>query len=266
VRRSGAKFMITLALGLAVVFAATTLPGAARGERTQVGNLLGTLNGSVAPRALPRSHPAPVSVDLEGKIGTTDGTALPRFKQVTVELAGSGVLSTQGLPTCPQARLHHADEDQAMERCGPALVGSGTLDAEINIPNQAPFALHAKLLAFNGSASATHPAIWVHVYASDPPVSFVLPFVGHRGSHSFPTVFVATVPGSVGPLPSVANFRLHLFRRFRSRGSIQSFVSASCPLPKVFTAGFAAFARATYSFGDGQSVRVETVRSCRASS
>ncbi|HEY2477975.1 MAG TPA: hypothetical protein VGI17_04530 [Solirubrobacterales bacterium] len=254
-----------MALASAIVLAATTLPGAAHGERTRVGNLVGTLNGSIAPRALPRSHPAPVSVDLEGKIGTTDGTPLPRFKQVTVELAGSGVLSTQGLPSCPQARLHHADDRQAMERCGPALVGSGTLDAEINIPNQAPFALHAKLLAFNGRTSVGRSAIWVHVYASDPPVSFVLPFVVHPGSRSFPTAFVAIVPRSVGPLPSVANFRLHLFRRFRSHGSVHSFVSASCPVPPAFTAGFAPFARATYSFGDGQRVRVDTVRSCRAS-
>jgi hypothetical protein len=266
VRQSRAKISVAILLGLAAILTTTTLTGAAHGERTRVGNLIGTLNGGLNPLVLPRSHPAPVSVDLEGKIGTTDGTPLPQVKQVKVELAGTGMLATTGLPLCPEARLQHADNHQAMRRCGAALVGHGSLGAQVNIPHQPPFAIDAKLLAFNGRTAAGRTAIWVHAYAADPPISLVLPFVLHPGTRSFPTALIATVPGSVGPLPHLAVFRLHLFRRFPYKGRVRSYVSASCPLPPVFNAGFAAFARATYSFGDGRNVRIDTVRSCRADS
>jgi hypothetical protein len=265
VGRSGAKSVIAIVLALALAIVATTLPGAAHGERSRVGNLIGTLNGGVTPLALPRAQAVPVSVDLEGKIATTDGSPLPQVKQVKVELAGSGVLSTEGLPVCPRARLKHADDHQAMNRCGPALVGRGSLGAEIDIPNQAPFAIHASLLAFNGHSFGGRTALWVHAYSANPPVSLVLPFILKPGTRSFPTAMIAAVPRSLGPLPRLAVFHLHLFRRFRYAGSTHSYLSASCPLPKLFTAGFASFARATYSFGDGRRVRIETVRSCRAS-
>jgi hypothetical protein len=265
VRRSSAKFIVATMLAAAVAFAATLAPGAAHGERSRAGNLVGTLNGGIDPLALPRTQPVPVSVDLEGKIATTDGTPLPQVKQVKVELAGPGVLATEGLPLCPQSRLAHADNHQAMSRCGAALVGRGSLGAEIDIPNQAPFAIHARLLAFNGRTASGRSAIWVHAFASDPPVSLVLPFVVHPGSRSFPTALIAAVPRSVGPLPRLAVFHLHLFRRFRFQGRSHSYISASCPVPAAFTAGFLSFARAVYSFNDGRDVRVETVRSCRAS-
>jgi hypothetical protein len=254
-----------MALVLAAVLV-VGLAGAAQGERSRVGNLVGALNGGIAPLALPRSHAAPVAVDIEGKIATTDGTPLPQVKQVKVELAGPGVLSTAGLPRCPQARLAHADSGQAMRRCRPALVGRGSLDAEVDIPHQAPFSIHARLLAFNGRTAVGRTAIWVHAYAADPPISLVLPFIVHPGTRSFPTALIAAVPRSVGPLPRLARFHLRLHRRFRYRGQARSYVSASCPVPSAFTAGFLSFARATYSFGDGRDVRVETVRSCRASS
>jgi hypothetical protein len=265
VRRSSAKFGMAIILALALLAAATTLPGAAHGERSRVGNLIGTLNGGIAPLALPRERVAPVAVDLEGKIATTDGTPLPQVKQVKVELAGPGILSTAGLPLCPQSRLEHADNHQAINRCGPALVGRGALGAEVAIPHQTPFTIHARLLAFNGRTAAGRKAIWVHAYAADPPLSLVLPFIVHPGGRSFPTALIAAVPGSLGPLPRLADFRLRLFRRYRYQGQMHSYVTASCPVPPAFTAGFLSFARATYSFGDGRRVRIETVRSCRAS-
>lgn len=265
-RRSSAKFIVAISIAIAVIAAATTLAGSAHGERSRVGNLVGTLNGGVAPLALPRAHRAPVAVDLEGRIATTDGTPLPQVKQVKVELAGTGVLQTAGLPLCPKGRLSNADNHQAMDRCGPALVGTGSLGAEVDIPGQAPFSIHAKLLAFNGRTAAGGTAIWVHAFASDPPVSLVLPFILHPGTRAFPMALIAAVPRSIGPLPRLARFHLHLFRRFRYKDLIRSYISASCPLPPVFSAGFAAFARATYSFGDGRNVRIDTVRSCRADS
>jgi hypothetical protein len=44
---------------------------------------------------------------------------------------------------------------------------------------------------------------------------------------------------------------------------MQSYLKASCPVPKAFTAGFLSFARATYSFAGGEQIVTESVRSCR---
>ncbi|HEX4668809.1 MAG TPA: hypothetical protein VH275_02385 [Solirubrobacterales bacterium] len=252
-------------LAVLVALAAVLAPGFARGERSQSGNLIVALNGGIAPLELPRQRPAPVAVRLEGRIGTADGSPLPQVKQVKIELAGPGLLFTRGLAVCPQPRLSNANDQQALNRCGPALVGQGSLGAQVVIPNQAPFAIHAHLLAFNGRTAAGRPAIWVHAFASDPPISLVLPFVIHPGREAFPTILVASVPRSVGPLPRLAVFQLSLFRRFSYRGQRRSYISATCPVPPSFTAGFLSFARATYSFGGNRQVRIESVRSCRAS-
>ena len=45
-------------------------------------------------------------------------------------------------------------------------------------------------------------------------------------------------------------------------GARHSYLSASCPVPKGFTAGFLSFARATYTF-EGDQLRIESIRSCR---
>ncbi|HEX3733982.1 MAG TPA: hypothetical protein VHU86_02390 [Solirubrobacterales bacterium] len=258
------RLRVVLALGVVAALALALIPGPAQGERAQSGNLIVTLNGGIAPLKLPRRQPAPVAVHLEGKIGTADGSPLPQVKQVKIELAGPGLLFTHGLAVCPQARLRNANDGQALNRCGPALVGRGSLTAQVLIPNQAPFAIHTRLLAFNGRTAAGRTAIWVHAFSSDPPVSLVLPFVVHPGSEAFPTILVATVPRSVGPLPHLAVFHLRLYRRFSYRGRRRSYISATCPVPPSFTAGFLSFARATYSFAGNRRLGIESVRSCRA--
>lgn len=254
----------TAVLALALLVAITASAGSAQGERRQSGKLIVALNGGIAPRTLPRQSPAPVALHLSGRILTEDGSPLPQVRRITIELAGPGRLYTRGLPVCPRARLRHANSHQAMSRCGPALVGRGSLGAQVVIPHQAPFSIQTRLLAFNGRTAAGRTAIWVHAFTTNPPLSLVLPFVSHRGRGGYPNVLIAAVPDSVGPLPRLAEFRLNLFRRFSHRGERHSYISATCPVPPAFTAGFLSFARVTYSFADDRSIPIETVRSCRA--
>jgi hypothetical protein len=249
---------------VAVAVAAMLAPAAVHGERSQAGNLIVALNGGIAPLDLPRDRTAPVAVSLQGKIATADGSSLPRLTRIDLGLAGKDLLFTRGLAVCPRARLRNATSRQALDRCGAALVGNGRLDADVFVPNQSPFAIHAHLLAFNGRARGGRTAIWVHAFSLDPPVSLVFSFVVQPGGGAFPTRLLATVPRSVGPLPHLAAFELTLRRRFSFAGKRHSYISASCPVPKPFTAGFLTFARATYHFADGRQLGIESVRSCRA--
>jgi hypothetical protein len=143
-------------------------------------------------------------------------------------------------------------------------VGRGRLYAEIFVPHQAPFKLHASLIAFNGRTGVGRPAVLIHAYSTEPPISFTIPFSIHHKKGTFRTVLVALIRRSAGPWPHVANFEISVSRRFTHDGLSRSYLKASCPVPKQFTAGFLSFARATYSFEGGEQLTTESVRSCRA--
>lgn len=236
--------------------------GSASGERTQHGNLIVSFDGGLAPLTLPRDRPAPVAVRFDGGLRTDDNELLPRVTTIELALPGQGVITTRGLPTCRQKQLRHATTAAAKAACGSALVGHGRLDADILVPNQPPFAIHASLLAFNGRVGG-RTAVILHAFAPDPPTVVVVPFLVHHGSGSSATSLVADLPPSLGPWPHFAHFEITLSRHFTYRGRPRSYLSASCPVPPRFTAGFFS-ARSTYTLLGGRKVGASIVRGCRA--
>jgi hypothetical protein len=262
-RRASTGTLIRVGLFAALVLAVVAVPAIA--ERSQRGDLIVSLNGGISPKMLPRNESAPVAVSLNGQVETADSSPLPRVNSIKLELAWRGELNTRGLPICPRERLTTSNSRQATERCGGAKVGEGRMYAKIFFPNQSPFGIHAHLVAFNGRDSGGHPAVWVQGYSSNPPVSFVLPFSVHHQQGAFKTVLVSIIRRAVGPWPHVANFSIDVSRHFRYGGHRQSYLNASCPVPKGWTAGFLSLARATYHFAGGKELTTESVRSCRAS-
>lgn len=253
-----------LAPTLIALAIAALIAGPAFAERSESGGLIVFLNGGIAPRKLPRRHPAPVAVRLQAGIRTAERIPLPRVRAIRLELAWRGVLDTRGLAVCSQAKLRSFDSRQAIAVCGNALVGRGRLYDRVFIPGEIPFGLHAHLLVFNGRTKQGRTAVWVQAYSSSPPVSFVLPFHVRHQPGPFRTVLVSVVPRSVGPWPHFAHFQIVVGRRFSYRGRTHSYMSASCPVPPRFTEGFLSFARATFNLAEGNRLRAEAVRSCRA--
>jgi len=240
------------------------LAGRGQAEEHQSGNLIVSMAGGITPRALPRTHSAPVAVRLQAGIRTADRAPVPRVSGIRLELAWRGALDTGGLAICPRWRLRSVDSREALAACGSALVGRGRLYDRVFIPGQLPFGLHAQLLVFNGKTAHGHPAVWVHAYTTNPPVSFVLPFHVRHQSGAFQTALVSVVPHSVGPWPRFAHFQVAVGRHFSYQGRTHSYISASCPVPARFTEGFLSFARATFNLAEGHPVRAEAVRSCLA--
>ena len=234
------------------------------GERSQSENLIIYLRGGVSPRTLPRDHSSPVSVRLQAGIETANSVPLPRVKKIRLELAYRGALDTYGLPVCRRARLRALDTRHAIAACGAALVGRGSLYARVFLPSQAPFGLHARLLAFNGKTrraaprSGSSPTRPIHRSPSS------CPSMSAASRGPFRTVLVSVVPRDVGPWPHFAHFSMVVSRRFRYLGRMHSYLSASCPLPPRFTSGLLSLARATFSIDDASRLNVETVRTCRA--
>jgi hypothetical protein len=252
----------------ALVAVAALLVGAltatlVQGERTQYGSLIVSLDGGMAPLTLPRERPAPVTVRLHGALDTANGTQLPRVRRIELGLPGEGTLFTKGLPVCPVLRLTNTSQAKALRHCRAALVGRGRIEADVLLPNQRPFRIHAPVLAFNGRVGG-RKAVVMHAISKSPPTVVVVPFVLRRRPGRFGMALVADLPSHLGPWPHFARFDLTLSRRFRYRGHLRSYLSASCPIPPRWTAGFFSFAKVTYTLAGGRRVSTAITRSCRA--
>jgi hypothetical protein len=250
-------------VGMGALLAACLLASLAHGERAQRGNLIVTLDGKFTPLTLPRDQPAPVAVRLDAGLQTSDGSVLPRVTRVELGIPGQGVITTRGLPTCSPRRLRDATTEKALQTCRPALIGRGRMVAQVKIPHQAAFSVRARLLAFNGRVRGQR-AVVVHGVSARPPTSVVLPFLFRLRPGRFGTVLVAHLPRTLGPWPRFARFEMDLFRRYVYRGRQLSYISATCPIPRRFSAGFFSFAKATFTLVDGRQVSTGIARSCRA--
>lgn len=261
-------FQIRGQMGLARLLAVAVLlvalgAGLAMGERSRKGDLIISLDGNVLPLTLPRDRPAPIAIHLEGGLHRVGGGLLPRATRVELGLPAQGVLSTRGLPTCSQRRLRDTKPPEALTACRGALIGRGRLKAQVRIPQQDPFTISARLLAFNGRQGGRR-AVILHGYAPSPPTVVVLPFYLSRRPGRFGLVLTANLPRALGPWPRFADFEMILNRRYSYRGKKRSYLSASCPIPPRNTAGFFSLAKMKLTFADGRRISTGIARSCRA--
>ncbi len=255
------RVALLLVLAVALVAAVT---GQALGERSQLGDLIVSLDGQLEPLQLPRDRSVPVSVEIEGGLQSADGSLLPPVAAVEVGLPGRGELSTSGLPLCPTRKLRHATAAAALAACGDAKVGEGKLSAQVAVPNQPPFEIRAKVLAFNGRSHGKR-AVVLDAISSEPPLSIIVPFTIESRSGRLGTVLHADLPATaLGAPPHAVTVSMTLGRRFSFRGQKRSYLSASCPLPRRLTAGFFSFAEIHFILEDGTRIGTSIARSCRA--
>jgi hypothetical protein len=250
---------------LLLLFACLVVVGRAGAERSGRGGVVVSLDGEIHPDRLPRSRTAPVSLTLRGTIAADHGGTPPELDRIEVAFGARGGLDTTGLPVCPRARLRNATQRQALARCRGALVGRGTIDADILLNPAEPLAAHAGALAFNGRSHG-RPTVWVHAWSAAPPVSFVLPFhLQTVDDGAFGMLLWAPVADALGQWPRLRAFELTLGRRYTYRGAAHSYLDASCPLPPRFHIGFFPLARATYEFSPRPKLSTTILRSCRVS-
>ncbi len=260
--RGRASFAGVAAAVLAAVVSVGALAGAARGERSQSGEVIVSLDGGLSPVELPRDRLAPLSIHLSGEIRTADRSLLPRVTRIEIGLPVQGSVSTRGLPVCPARRLRNTKPPKALAVCGRALIGRGNLTAKVFLPEQGPFEIHARLLLFNSRVDG-YRGVVLQAYSSKPPIVVVLPFTLRHRRGTFGRVLVADLPRDLGPRPRLASFEMTLARRYRYHGQARSYLNASCPIPPRLTAGFFTLARAAYTLSDGRQIAVEITRSCR---
>jgi hypothetical protein len=264
VSRAGGVTAAGLLLTALVLAGLQARPAAA--ECSGGGGIVACLDGSISPKNLPRHRPAPISVLLKGTVRSDRGAPPPHLARIELAFGARGGLDVTGLPLCPRSRLHNATRRQALARCGPALVGRGSLQVEVPLDPQRPLLATAGVLAFNGRAGG-EPAVWAHAYSASPPVSFVLPFyLHHPRSGAFGMLLRAPIAVSLGRWPRLRAFDVRLGRSYRAAGVKRSYLNASCPLPPRFDMLSVPLARATYAFASGPTLSTTILRACRVRS
>jgi hypothetical protein len=231
-------------------------------EVEQVENLRVNFSADFEPNALPRDEAAPVKVNIEGKIATTDGSHPPPLRWLEISLHRSGRLFSQGLPVCLAPALQSTSTATALTRCRPALVGRGSFQADVKLGREIPAI--GKILAFN-SRRAGKRSLLLHLFA-DVPVRFtmIVPLaIGHRPEGEFGTVLRAKIPRIGGGLGSITQIQLTIGRRYSFRGKRRSYASAACGAPAELSGAVFPFARASFRFEAHREIRTTLIRSCR---
>jgi len=249
------RLITTLAMTAVLAMAVAGIAAAKKYPPTIVkaGNLVLTLNGGFSPTALPKSKPAPITLNIEGKIATADGTHPPALKEVIVETDKNGSINTKGLPVCTAGKLQAQDTAHAEAICKKAIIGKGKTNVEVEFPEQAPFVAKSKLLAFNGGTSGGKTTIFIHAYLSSPVSAAVVTTVKISKVHNgrYGTKSVALVPKIAGGYGSVNFFQLTFDRGYQNT----PYLFAKCPDGHLN-------AHATSVFADGTKLVGDFVRSC----
>jgi hypothetical protein len=245
-----------LALGLTVAAAV------AQADRIKDGHVEFSLDASFKPTALPRSHPAPVTIEFESAIETDDGSRPPALRSFEVALNRHGRLDSRGLQVCHASSLQSVSSETALARCRPALVGHGSFRAAVE-SSEDLIPTSGRILIFN-ARRGDKPAMLLQLYGTTPVrQAFVLPLAIQHHNGKLGTVLAATVPVLAGGVGSITRLKMTIGRRYDYRGRQHSYLSAACEAPSgFFSAGFL-FARGSFKFAGGKRVRTIQERECR---
>jgi hypothetical protein len=242
IRRHRIRALIISAAAVAVMAAVAS---SAFGITIKAGNIEATFDGKISPTAFPKKEKAPVALTLEGKLKTTDGSHISPAKTISLDFDKAGELVTKGLPSCSASQIESTLTAQAKSTCGDALVGTGTVHAEIAFPEQQPFGASGPLLIFNAS-KGNKQALLLHVYAKVPaPTTFVVPVKIKKIHGKYGTNAVIAVPTITSGQGSVTSFKAKIDKKFTVKGKKESLLKVSCPTGSLFVHGDFAFADGT---------------------
>jgi hypothetical protein len=248
---------LTLALGVLVALSVAGMASAEKPTVVRAGNLILTLNGGFAPKALSKTTPTPIAFSASGKIATVDGTHPPALDQFIVETDKNGAVNAKGLPACTDGALESRDTKSAEKACPDAIVGKGKTTVEVEFPEQAPFKATGPLVLFNGGVKGGVSTLFVHAYVNVPAPTAIVTTVKiskvHNGRYGLKAV--GSIPKIAGGSGSVLSFELTVDRKFTYKGKKVSYLTAKCPDGHLNATG-------TAVFKDGTKVKGSVIRKC----
>jgi hypothetical protein len=244
--------MLALACGVAAV---------AQAEVVQSGKLRVAFSADFAPKKLPRTTPAPITVEVEGRVSTADGSHPPPMRSLRIELNKAGRIDPEGVPLCSAPALQSTSTEAARESCGRAQVGTGSFQAQLEIGGR-PIDVNGRSLVFNGRVDG-RPGLLIHIYIANPVrLALVIPLKITRGEGEFGTVLTAKVPELAGGFGSITQLALKIGRTVGAGPGSHGYLSAACAAPEGFPGATFTFARARFAFAGGYKLHAALVRSC----
>jgi hypothetical protein len=246
------------------LFALFAVTAGALATVVQVGNLRVTVLSQVLPFKLPRDQVAPIAVFVSGHIGTVNGETPPQLQRMTIKLNRHGLLQSKGLPTCRIPEVLASSTQQALARCGPALIGSGQFWAHIVLPQLPPYPTRGRLLIFNGRQGKQKLLI-ASIYATNPfSTSFVIPFhITHIAQGPYGTLLTASFSEALRNWGFVDRIKLTLRRKYQLGGHQLSYFNSSCPAAPGTIATTFPLALTNFYFANGQRIQAGVTKSCR---
>jgi len=248
----GAAFLATI---VAVAAASPALGGRQDVAIVKVGNLVLRANGGITPQALPRRRYAPIRFQGYGTIKSRDGSLPPEVTRTVINFDRDGRLNVRGLPVCPLARVKSLSPPLARRACKGAIVGSGKVEATLNVPILGSVQVTSPLTIFNGPRQGRNPTAILHAWTTLPVPEVYAPIVtlerrrqGVRASVDIPDLAGDGV---------ITGIRVKIGRRWRFRGKKPSYTSARCSRGILTTGG-------RFEFNDGKVISGTLYTPCQA--
>jgi hypothetical protein len=258
--KGGAKKIGVLTAVVAIFALCASL---AHAELTARGDLFVKFSGGIAPDALPRKARASITVSVAGTVRTLSGERPPALRKISIAINRGGHLDAHGLAVCRQSQIEPSSTKEALEACGPALVGGGSYAADVAFPEQSAFPSHGRILAFNAVVNGKR-AILAHIYGKEPvPITRIIVFHIQESTGTYGTILTGNLPATLNRWGYLKRISLSLHRNFTVRGQSRSYLSAACDAPAGFPGATFPFAHASMSFADGRTLSSTLTRSCR---
>ena len=240
-----------------VLGALTMLVGTAGAIVLQAGDIVVHAHGGFSPRALPKYHDAPITLQGGGRLSTVSGDFPPILETLTIEYDRHGSVVTRGLPICRAGDLQSTDVAAARKRCPGAIVGKGRGTAVVVFPEQKPIWVSSPITIFNGPRQHGNPTVLAHAYTTVPaPTTFVVPVEIekiNRGIYGYRTS--ARIPKIAGGAGIPIAGHLKIGREWVYEGKRLSYLNARCETGRLQ-------ARGEFMFDDDTFLAGTLARSC----
>lgn len=245
-KRGGFLAAVLAVCALAVLVVGGT--GIAKPVKSVVGEIETEFDGGFSPKALPKNKPTPITFWLWGKLRQIEGKHPPAVREFKLEGDKNVQIDVKGLPTCKSGQLQSRTTNAARKACGPAIVGTGTTEAEVQFPEQPPIDVKSELLAFNGGVRGGVTTLYIHAFLNAPVTAAIVTTVKIKNIHKgrYGTESIATIPKIAGGSGSATYFKLKFEK---------GILLAKCPDGHLN-------ARGTAVFEDGTRVSAGVVRPC----
>lgn len=240
---------------LACALVALPASAFAGGALVKVNDVVLHADGGFQPSSLPRQKFAPIHFEGYFDVAAKGGGKPVALEQAVIDFDRDGRLSAGGLPVCRPEQVAAASTAEARQTCAGAIVGSGRIEALIELPGGTVPA-SSPLTIFNGPPVGGDPTVVLHARTTVPATqtyAIVVPIERRRGAFRYRATL--DLPSIAGGLGSITHVAVKVGRRFSSGGRQRSYVSAHCSDGILRTHG-------RFSFADGTIIDGSVEKAC----